>query len=121
MPVPTKYCVFVKSSSVFLMKASPATLRKTLSTPLTEASEELANPEVRAQGLTKRWLAPAAPDLSGFPANAEVSVTKRIANVKIVFFMIVIRFPIRSYLSQRDALPQTTLRFFHLCQGHSRV
>jgi hypothetical protein len=103
MPVPTKYCVLVKSSSVFLVKARPATLRNTLSTPVTEEREALPKPEERAHGFTSKWLAPADPDLSGFPAKSVNDIPKIRVSDMIDFFMIVIRISIRSYSSQLDA------------------
>jgi hypothetical protein len=93
----------VKSSSVFFVKAKPATFKKTLSTPVTDDRDELPNPEERAHGLTNKWLAPADPDLSGFPANIVAVSPKIRVNDIIDFFMIVSRFSIRSYSSQLDA------------------
>jgi hypothetical protein len=86
-----------------LVNASPATFKNTLSTPVTEERDELPNPEERAHGFTSRWLAPADPDLSGFPAKTAETIPKIKERDIIDFFMIVIRFSIRSYSSQQDA------------------
>jgi hypothetical protein len=85
------------------VKARPATFKNTLSTPVTDESDALPNPEERAHGFTSKWLAPADPDLSGLPANIVAVIPKIRVNDIIDFFMIVSRFSIRSYSSQLDA------------------
>ena len=77
----------MKSNSVLLVKARPATFKNTPSTPFTDAIDALPKPAERAQGLTSKWLAPAEPARSGFPAIAPNVLIAAKQNDMIVFFI----------------------------------